>query len=222
VTRDGRSFRRSLEHHDLVAYLERQIQAFFPDGKPLILNEVVAEAVDRCRYCFAHLRNPSFGDVDTIVFDHLHGDQYTMFLYYASNSAFRAGEIGLAKKLFLLNKSLSGFFCLYDTVLPPIMFLNHALGTVIGRGTYGNYLLVTQNVTFGKDKEIAPVIGEGVIVFGGALIAGATHIGDRTVVAPHASIINAAVPAGSIVAGKSPNLTIRPRRRLLSEEFFVF
>ena len=84
-----------------------------------------------------------------------------------------------------------------------MVFLNHALGTVIGRGTYGNFLLVTQNVTFGKDRDAAPVIGEGVIVYGGALIAGATTIGDRTV-----------------VAGTSPDLVIRPRKRHLAEEFF--
>jgi serine O-acetyltransferase len=100
------------------------------------------------------------------------------------------------------------------------MFLNHALGTVIGRGTYGNYLLVTQNVTFGIDGDRAPVIGEGVIVYGGALIAGSSTIGNRTVIAANASIRNAEVPAESVVAGSSPDLVIRPRKRHLSETFF--
>jgi serine O-acetyltransferase len=143
-----------------------------------------------------------------------------MFLYYASHTAFVNGDLTLAKKLFLLNKALNGFFCMYDTVLPPVMFLNHALGTVIGRGTYGNYLLVTQNVTFGKERDTAPVIGAGVIVYGGATIAGATTIGDRTVVAANASLRNADVPAESVVAGRSPDLIIRPRKRQLSEDFF--
>jgi serine O-acetyltransferase len=109
---------------------------------------------------------------------------------------------------------------LYDTLLPPVMFLNHALGTVIGRGTYGNYLLVTQNVTFGNERDAAPVIGEGVIVYGGALIAGATTVGDRSVIAANAALRNADVPAESVVAGSSPNLTIRPRKRHLTETFF--
>lgn len=194
----------------------------FPDRTPVAAEEAVAAAVERARHCFAHIRHPAFGDERTVRFDHLHGDQYTMFLYYASNSAFAAGDETLAKKLFLLNKALNGFYCLYDTLLPPVMWLNHALGTVIGRGTYGNYLLVTQNVTFGKDGDRAPVTGEGVIVYGGALIAGASTIGDRTVVAAGASIRDAAVPAESVVAGSSPDLVIRPRKRRLSESFFEF
>jgi serine O-acetyltransferase len=215
-----KAFRRSLEHPALVAYVRAQLDAFFPDGTPVAADTVVAEATERARHCFAHVRHAAFGDGDTVVFDHLHGDQYTMFLYYASNSAFAAGDVTLAKKLFLLNKALNGFFCLYDTLLPPVMFLNHALGTVIGRGTYGNYLLVTQNVTFGIDGDRAPLIGEGVIVYGGALIAGATTVGDRTVIAANASLRNADVPAESVVAGSSPDLTVRPRKRHLSEMFF--
>ncbi|MGH7684779.1 MAG: serine acetyltransferase, partial [Vulcanimicrobiaceae bacterium] len=159
-------FVRSLEHDALVAYVSRQLDAHFPDGVTHEFDGVVSEAVERSRRCFERIRHPSFGDERTVVFDHLHGDQYTMFLYYASNSAWRGGDEMLAKKLFLLNKALNGFFCMYDTELPPVMFLNHALGTVIGRGTYGNYLLVTQNVTFGKDRDLAPTIGEGVIVYG--------------------------------------------------------
>jgi serine O-acetyltransferase len=215
-----KAFRCSLDQPALVAYVRAQLDALFPDGTPVAADAVVAAATERARHCFAHIRHAAFGDADTVVFDHLHGDQYTMFLYYASNSAFVAGDVALAKKLFLLNKALNGFFCLYDTLLPPVMFLNHALGTVIGRGTYGNYLLVTQNVTFGIDGDRAPVIGEGVIVYGGALIAGSSTIGNRTVIAANASIRNAEVPAESVVAGSSPDLVIRPRKRHLSETFF--
>ncbi len=200
--------------------MRAQLEHFFPDGAPLRLDGVVREAAERARHCFAHVRHPAFGDDDAVLFDHLHGDQYAMFVYYASNSAYAAGDETLAKKLFLLNRALAGFFCLYDTVLPPVMFLNHPLGTVIGRGTYGNFLLVTQNVTFGVDRGNAPVIGEGVIVYGGALIAGASRIGDRTVIAAKATILNQDVPPESVVAGTSPDLIVRPRKRALAEEFF--
>jgi serine O-acetyltransferase len=215
-----KAFRRSLDHAALTAYVRAQLASSFPDGTAIDAEDVVASAAERARHCFSSIRHPAFGDADSVMFDHLHGDQYTMFLYYASNSAFVAGDLTLAKKLFLLNKALNGFFCMYDTLLPPVMFLNHALGTVIGRGTYGNFLLVTQNVTFGKEDGHAPVIGEGVIVYGGALIAGATTIGDRTVIAANASIRNADVPAASVVAGASPELIVRPRKRHLSETFF--
>lgn len=217
----NRTFRRTLDDAALTAYLGRRLEAFFPDGAASDAAPVVREAAERARHCFAHILHPAFGDAANVYFDHLHGDQYAMFLYYASNSAYAAGDETLAKKLFLLNRALNGFHCLYDTLLPPVMWLNHALGTVIGRGTYGNYLLVTQNVTFGKDRDAAPVVGEGVIVYGGALIAGATTIGDRTAVAAGAAIVNADVPAESVVAGRSPDLVVRPRKRLLTEEFFA-
>ena len=217
-----KAFRPSLERGALTEYVRAQLDAAFPDGTPVAAGDIVGSAVERVRHCFSAIRHPAFGDAESVRFDHLHGDQYTTFLYYASNSAFLAGDVTLAKKLFLLNKALNGFFCMYDTLLPPVMFLNHALGTVIGRGTYGNFLLVTQNVTFGKEDERAPVIGEGVIVYGGALVAGATKIGDRTVIAANASIRNADVPAESVVAGSSPDLIVRPRKRHLSETFFDF
>lgn len=213
-------FVRTLQHDALVSYVARQLDGHFPDGAQHALDGVVREATERARRCFERIRHPSFGDGATVIFDHLHGDQYTMFLYYASNTAWRMGDETLAKKLFLLNKALNGFFCMYDTELPAVMFLNHALGTVIGRGTYGNYLLVTQNVTFGKDRDAAPVLGEGVIVYGGALVAGSSHIGDRVSIAAHAKVVNADVPSNSLVAGESPNLIIKQRRRNLTEEFF--
>jgi serine O-acetyltransferase len=216
----SRPFRRSLDDAALAAYLRAQLEHLFPDGAAPQVEGVVREAAERARHCFAHIRHPAFGDEESVCFDHLHGDQYAMFVYYASNSAYLAGDEVLAKKLFLLNKALAGFFCMYDTVLPPVMFLNHPLGTVIGRGTYGNYLLVTQNVTFGVDRGEAPVIGEGVIVYGGALIAGASRIGDRTAIAAKATILNQNVPAESVVAGTSPDLIVRPRKRALTEEFF--
>jgi serine O-acetyltransferase len=214
------SFARTLDDDELERYLAAQLDAHFPDGEPLVLREIMRAALERARFCFAHIRHPSFGADGRVIFDHLHGDQYTMFLYYASHTAYVAGDLTLAKKLFLLNKALNGFFCMYDTELPPVMFLNHALGTVIGRGTYGNFLLVTQNVTFGKERDAAPVIGEGVIVYGGALIAGATTVGDRTVIAANAELRNADVPAECVVAGSSPSLIVRPRKRHLTEEFF--
>lgn len=215
------NLRSSLSFAALCAYLGRQLEAAFPDGAVHDLGPAVRAAWDRSAHCFAHIRHPAFSDDHGVAqFDHLHGDQYATFLYFASNSAFGAGDLALAKKLFLLNKAQSGFFCLYDTLLPPVVFLNHALGTVIGRGTYGNYLVVTQNVTFGKDRDAAPATGEGVVVYGGAVIAGASKIGDRVIVTAGTSIRNDRVPSDSIVSGSSPNLIINPRKRELLERFF--
>jgi len=215
------TFRTSLSFEPLCAYLERQLGYAFPDGATLELRAVVREAWDRSAHCFAHIRHPAFSDDDgTAYFDHLHGDQYATFLYFASNSAYLAGDLALAKKLFLLNKAQSGFFCLYDTLLPPVVFLNHSLGTVIGRGTYGNYLVVTQNVTFGKDRDVAPTLGEGVVVYGGSVIAGASTIGNRVIIAAGTSILNDRVPSDSVVSGSSPRLVVNPRKRELLERFF--
>lgn len=213
-------FRRSLTHESLVSYLSRQLSTAFPDDAPLRLDDVVRAAAERAHRCFAGIRHPAFSDGDDVYFDHLHGDQYTTFIYYASNCAYTGGDEALAKKLFLLNKAQSGFFCLYDTLLPPVVFLNHAIGTVIGRGTYGNYLCVTQNVTFGKDRDVTPTLGEGVVVYGGSVIAGASAIGDDVSIAPQTVIVNQSIPARSVVSGRPPDLVVKPRKRDLTGELF--
>jgi serine O-acetyltransferase len=211
----------SLAPSRLERYLERQLDAHFPDGTAHDFPRLIAGTLPHVERCFAAIDHPAYGCAEQPAFNHLHGDQYTTFVYYASRvAALELEDAALAAKLFLLNRALHGFVCMYDVVLPPCVYINHAVGTVLGRGTYGNYLVVTQNVTVGHDRFRAPVLGERVIIYGGAIVVGDCRIGDDVAIAPNSTLRDAVVPDSSVVAGSSPALTVKQRSRSSRRDFF--
>src|SRR3546814_2135485 len=79
------------------------------------------DALARLERCIAGVRMWQAGE-----FDHLHSSQYTIFLYYLANTAWRKLRAErVCTKLFYLNKALNGFECFYDTELPEVFFIGH-------------------------------------------------------------------------------------------------
>jgi serine O-acetyltransferase len=212
--------RTSLGAAAMTDYLGRQLQCFFPDGAEHDLGPVVSAALDRVEVCFAPVRLPMYRRDGDAFFDHLHSDQYATFVYLASNVAFQSGDAALAAKLYGLNKALNGFMCMFDTWLPPRFLVVHTVGMLLGKATYGDRFVAIHGVTIGTDHGIRPVLGEGVVMYGGSSVVGDCRIGDNVSVAAGAVIRNAAIPAGHVVAGVSPDLTMKPSRRVLIDEFF--
>jgi serine O-acetyltransferase len=212
--------RSTLSGSALSAYVERQLAAFFPDDQPHDVAGVVAEALVRVAVCFAPVRLAPYRRDGEPFFDHLHSDQYATFVYLASRVAHERGDRALAAKLYGLNKALNGFMCMYDTLLPPRFLLIHTVGMMLGKATYGDLLVAVHGCTVGTDRGVRPVLGAGVILYGGASVVGDCHLGDNVTVAAHALVRNQSVAAGSVVAGASPALTVKPARRPLIEEFF--
>jgi len=210
----------SLSTAALTDYLGRQLQHFFPDGSDVDLRPVAPAALERIEVCFSRVRLPMYRRGDEPYFDHLHSDHYAAFVYLASSVAFQHGEARLAAKLYGLNKALNGFMCMYDTVLPPHFLIVHTVGMLLGKATYGDYFVAIHDVTIGTDRGVRPVLGEGVVMYGGSSVVGDCRIGDDVSVAAHALVRNEPVPAGHIVAGTSPHLTMKPATRVLVEEFF--
>lgn len=212
--------RTSLTTAALTEYLGRQLSHFFPDGNEPDLGRVVPAAVERVEVCFSKVRLPMYRHGGEPSFDHLHSDHYAAFVYLASSAAFERGDRALASKLYCLNKALNGFMCMYDTVLPPHFLLVHTVGMLLGKATYGDYFVAIHDVTIGTDRGVTPVLGTGVVMYGGSSIVGDCRIGDDVSVAAHALVRNASIPASHVVAGTSPNLTTKPAGRVLVEEFF--
>lgn len=210
----------SLTTAALTDYLGRQLRHFFPDGNEPDLSRVVPAAVERVEVCFSRVRLPMYRQGADTWFDHLHSDHYAAFVYLASNVAFQRGDVALASKLYCLNKALNGFMCMYDTVLPPHFLLVHTVGMLLGKATYGDHFVAIHGVTIGTDRGLKPVLGSGVVMYGGSSIVGDCRVGDNVSVAAHALVRNEPVPAGHVVAGVSPNLTMKPATRVLIEEFF--
>ncbi len=77
------------------------------------------------------------------------------------------------------------------------------LGVVIHKDTViGDNCLISQNVTIGRnpDREGVPVIGNGVHILPGAVVAGAIRIGDGAVIAAN-SVVLADVPPRALMVG---------------------
>jgi serine acetyltransferase len=80
--------------------------------------------------------------------------------------------------------------------------------------------VVYQTVTVGTDRGARPSFGEGAILFAGAKVVGGARIGARSLVSLNAVVIDETIPPNSIVAGNSPQLVVKTRRRWLYGDYF--
>jgi len=204
---------------DLLQYVTVQLETFFPDGQTgirQILDTCMDEALARLECCINAVKMWRQGE-----FDYLHSSQYAIFLYFLSNTLWRReGSQRICAKLFFLNKSLNGIDCFYEIEMPEIFFIGHSVGIVLAKATYGNYLVLYQNSTVGKNHGVAPVIGEGVIMYPNTAIIGASHVRNGSVISQGVSVINRETPGHCLVfQGNSGELAFRPRQNSLDEYF---
>lgn len=205
--------------HDLLGYLCNQLNTFFPDGQPgihQILDAHLDESLNRLEGCIAAVRMWRSGE-----FDYLHSSQYAIFLYFLSNSIWRrSGEKRVCTKLFFLNKALNGIDCFYEICLPEIFFIGHSVGIVLAKATYGEYLVLYQNSTVGKNHGNAPVLGKGVILYPNTAIIGMSVIGDGSVISQGVSVINRDTPGNCLVfQGTAGNLVFHQKTNAITEYF---
>ncbi|MBV8600740.1 MAG: serine acetyltransferase [Candidatus Eremiobacteraeota bacterium] len=214
--------RTSLATGDLARYLKAQLESAFPDGRKPGVKAVVGHALERVERSFSKIVLAGYSKEGEATFSHLQGDQYAAFLYFAANTAWREAEdVELASKLFLLNKALNGIVVMYDTILPEVFVLMHTVGTVLGKANYGNYFVAAQNVTVGMDRDAIPTFDERVVLYGGSTVIGGCRIGNRVTVASNATVRGETIADGSIVAGSSPELVVKPATRDVSALYFT-
>ncbi|MGB8170252.1 MAG: hypothetical protein WCF18_22310 [Chthoniobacteraceae bacterium] len=212
---------KTLSKSEFAAYIARQLGHFFPDGEvaPAALEPAVGDALDRMGYCIARQRGKYFTDGR---FDHLHTDQYAMFLYFVGRALFvRKDDPALAAKLYALNKALHSIDAFYEVELPDVFLFSHPLGTILGRARYSNYFVVYQHCTVGSNLDgTYPTLGEGVAMYGGSAIIGDCTIGANAALSFGTVIMEENVPANSVVFGRSPALIVKPARRSVIEDRF--
>ena len=159
--------KQSLSTGLLINYVYNQLCSFFPDTDSSVwkvLNRSMKETLERTFHCFSHINDKYFDR-----FDHLHGDQYAMFLYFLSNTI-KVPDV--SKRLYLLNKCLHGIDIFYEVKLPDIFLLVHPVGTVLGRAEYSDYFLVYHNCSVGSNKNIFPTIGKYFTMHPGSMFLG--------------------------------------------------
>lgn len=203
----------------LLRYVAQQLHHTLPDDfdPTADLDQHFDEALSRLRTCINAVRAwvPN-------RFDPLHSTQYCSFLYFLANTIWRrTGHTDTPTRLFLLNKALNGIDLFYEIEMPPVFFIGHSVGIVFAKATYGNYLVVYQNSTVGKNHGVAPVLGDGVVMYPNTAIIGRCEVGDGTVLAQGVSLINTSTPGHcTVYAGPAGSVVCKPTRRDVLSDIF--
>lgn len=209
----SRSMRSSLTPQALAAYAAAQVNAMFPDPDMVRaddLRSAVDVALARLDHCFSHVDNKYFFDGETTVFNHLHGDQYAMWLYVLANELHRQGApASTCSKLFLLNKALHGLDAFYEVELPSVFLLVHPLGTVLGRGRYSDFFVAYQRCGVGSNHDIYPTFGKHVTLRPGSAVLGACTVGDGCQIATESLLLDRDLPDNTLYIGGPKTATLK-------------
>jgi serine O-acetyltransferase len=195
---------------DLARYVQRQMNALFPDGEEPALDVLEGAAVGALAVMargWKYIALPGYTKDGEAALSHLHSDRYAAFVALLARELSKAKHTSVATKAYLLNKALHGFDMYHEVELPEVFVFVHPVGTVIGRAQLGNFLCIYQNCSIGgnpRDGHLDyPVLGEGVLMYAKSSIIGASKIGSRVVLGAGSSVINGNVPDGALVAGTS-------------------
>ncbi len=187
----------------MAAYTSRQVNYFFPDDDLIDIREhlnCVRLALDKIEFCYSKVLLPRYFNGQDAMFNHLYSDHYVMYLWYLANSIWKVNQDkSIANKLYYLNKSLHGFDCMYDTLLPDIFLVFHGVGTMLGKASYADYFVVLQGCTVGMNKGEYPVLGKGVALTAHSSLIGKCNVGDRVTISSYTNIIDTDIPSNSIL-----------------------
>lgn len=200
---------------DILKGLVRQLTSFFSisDNEIHIIKSLGETVFERCEFSFSKNENKYYSKSGEAYFNPYHSGQYTVFLYYFSNTVFKADSENtrLADKIYYLNRIMNACDLFYEVDLPEIFMLDHPLGSVMGRAKFGNYFAFGQNCTVGNNNNIFPVIGKYVTMTANSMILGNSKIGNNVIIGAGACVKDQDVPDNSLVFGSSPNLIIKKR-----------
>ena len=198
----------------LVGLTLKQLRNFFPvsQEEEQLLVQCIERVMQRVEKCFDGTTNKYYHRDGEVYFNPFHSGQYCIYLYWFSRTIFEAGNSFLADKIYYLNKIMNGCDMFYEVELPEVFILDHPVGSVIGRGTFGGGFIFGQCCTIGGNHDIYPVIGKNVELCDNASILGNSHIGDNVIIGAYACVKDQDVPANSIVFGQSPNLIIKQKK----------
>lgn len=210
----------SLNEKALALYVTNQLNCFFPDKSKVnssIIENILSKVFKRIDFCFSKIDNKYFFDGTLTKFNHLHGDQYSMFLYCLSNTMFKNGiDVNYCNKVYLLNKLLHGIDAFYEVALPDIFMFIHPIGTVLGRANYSNYFLVYQRCSIGSNHNIYPSLGEYLTLHPGSAILGNCKIENICSIAAESLIIDENISEGTLYIG-NPKMNYKYEKRMISE-----
>ncbi|WP_413389523.1 hypothetical protein [Prochlorococcus marinus] len=216
-----------LPRHEIFAILSKQLRnQFLLVSEDLPFLEVAFDqALIRCNRCFSRCRNKYYQDSDGVVFNPFHSGQYTIFLYWLARSLYE--EYGdsarsLCDRVYFLNRVLNSVDLYYEVKMPEFFFLEHPLGSVLGRATYGDGFAFSQQCNVGGNHNLYPRLGSNVILFTGSKILGNCSIGSNVLISANTLVMDIDIPDFSLVFGRPRDYVIKPVSESYVEDFLQF
>jgi serine acetyltransferase len=203
--------------------LFHQLNSVFPPSECLdkILTKVrysFGRAYDKSISCLTKWAD--FHGITTI--DPLHSRQYATFLSILTRQLYLSQDIEASNAVAYINKALNGCEIYGHVQIPQNFLIGHTLSIVLGQAEYGNWLCLQHNVTVGRRGESKPVIEDYVVLLNGCLVAGSSHIGRNSVIAPGVRVIDQIIPENSIAfQGVGKELIIKPNRKNIISSFLA-
>lgn len=212
----------SIPKSNLKNYVYSLLRIHFPDGNNNnICDSIFDHALDRLEHCFKHINKKYYIENGNPIFNHLHSDHFSSFLWFLGNSSYlEFGNNILATKLSYLNKIMHGIDLYHTVNLPDIFLLVHPVGSVIGNARFQDYLVIYQNVTIGATTNVYPQLGHGVALFSRSSIIGDCTIGNNVIFGANSFIINTNITDDKCVVGSFPDIRIYPARTNIVSDYF--
>jgi serine O-acetyltransferase len=196
-------FKLTLTIDELGTYVLQQLNNFFPDNRYFhqdpLFKQSLNQALERTEYCFKHVALRAYHQSGTTYFSHLHSDQYTLFLWFLSNSVWKIyQDLDIPAKLFNLNKTLNGVICMYDAEMPDIFLVLHGGGIVLGKATYSDFFVCYQGCTIGAINGVYPKLGKGVVLAPQSSVIGNCNVGNLVTIGNGALLRNRNINSESL------------------------
>ena len=212
--------RKNLTDNELASYVTYQLNNYFPDANKIQcedISKILSETLLRVEKCFTKINNKYFSNGIETRFDHLHGDQYSMFLYLLANTNFKlGGPAYLSSKLFLLNKAMFGIDAYFEVELPEVFLFVHPLGTVLGRGAYSDYFMVYQGCGVGSNHDIYPEMGKFTTLRPQSFLLGKSKLGENCSLAAGSLVIDRELSDNSVYFGNPMDFKIKKNESIAS------
>lgn len=214
----------SLPVESLGSYILKILTTHVPVGKEYCEHDfcvVLRKSLERLTYCFRHIHRKYYSENNKVVFNHFNSDHMATLLYFLSNTVWQENnDEALATRLFYLNKIMHGIDLFYSVNMPDIFMLVHPLGTILGKASYQNFLVVYQNVTVGAEDVLYPRFEEGVILYAKSSILGDCNIGKNVIFGANSFLMNIDVPDDTVVLGQYPQHRMIKNRHSVLLNFF--
>jgi serine O-acetyltransferase len=220
-----KSLEISITEAKLSTYIQKQVNNFFPDDDVVsndVITSVLPLVLEKIEKCFSGIVVPYYRKNENPFFNHLHGDHYAQLLYWVSRFLYLKSDISTASKVFMLNKALFGVDAFYEVVLPDYFLFVHPIGTILGRGSYQDYLVVYQGVTVGANSQsVYPSFGKQTILFSNCSVIGSVKTGDNFILGAKASLIDTNIASNSVVVGQYPHHKRLENTKDIIKKYFV-